>query len=566
VALGAWLRWRGLAWQIPFDDEWHALDFALTRDLPFLFTHYSRLGANSVPQNLYLRALLMTWGWTEISIVLPSVLAGVGLVWFFPRWIARRFGAEAALVAAVLLSVAPFLIFYSRFARPYAPALLLQCLALTNLSDWLHTARFRHALAAAIFGALAIWTHLTMVAPIVAALAAAVALRWLERRRAPWATAPSAGKVLLVALATGAFTAALGLPSFLNAMGTPSLDSARFSLSTVTGLLRLWGGTTSIAALVVYFGLALAGAVLAARSAKRDLLLVAAAAIGAVGAVLVLRPLQAEVPAICARYALPLFLLSPLAIGVAVQAGVRASNERIRTLVLGAAILVLGAAFYYSGPLPRIHARQVSSFTRHPAFQYDYSAYPADRSRPDPVTGQQLPVTVASLDPFYARLAAEGGDAPIIEYPFILGQDGNLHYFAQRQHGRRVLAGYWASGMNWDDRWGLALGDHSVSAPAEASRGYIQNDMTLDQVLGRPGHGGQVRFATVVDLADPPALEASGAQYVVLHRDLFRELYRRRLIRGPDGDQFFTRIRELLAGSRGEPVWEDSQITVFRLR
>ena len=53
LLLGALLRLHGLGGQIPIDDEWHGLDFALTHDLWFLFNHFSRAGANSIPFNLY---------------------------------------------------------------------------------------------------------------------------------------------------------------------------------------------------------------------------------------------------------------------------------------------------------------------------------------------------------------------------------------------------------------------------------------------------------------------------------------------------------------------------------
>jgi hypothetical protein len=43
-------------------------------------------------------------------------------------------------------------------------------------------------------------------------------------------------------------------------------------------------------------------------------------------------------------------------------------------------------------------------------------------------------------------LARAGGHAPIIEYPFTIGQDTNRFYFTQLLHRRPVRAGYYASG------------------------------------------------------------------------------------------------------------------------
>src|SRR5512140_682813 len=75
VVVAAYLRLWHLGSQIPFDDEWHALAYIVQHDVGFLLTHYSRLGANSVPNNVYLRLAHDTVGLSEWSIVLPSLLS-----------------------------------------------------------------------------------------------------------------------------------------------------------------------------------------------------------------------------------------------------------------------------------------------------------------------------------------------------------------------------------------------------------------------------------------------------------------------------------------------------------
>jgi predicted membrane-bound mannosyltransferase len=139
LAVGAWLRLWHLGSPIPFDDEWHAIAYVVDHDLGYLFTHYTRLGANSVPHNLYLRLAYRTIGLSEWSIAFPSLLCGILLLWFYPRWVWDRCGAGAGLVSAVVLALHPFLIFYSRFARPYAPLLLVEFLAITSLVAWAGT-------------------------------------------------------------------------------------------------------------------------------------------------------------------------------------------------------------------------------------------------------------------------------------------------------------------------------------------------------------------------------------------------------------------------------------------
>lgn len=297
LALGAFLRLRGLGGQIPFDDEWHGLDFALSRDLGFLFTHFSRAGANSVPINLYLRALLKSFGWTEMSIALPSLLAGIGLLWVFPRWVWRRFGAVTGTVVAILLAIAPFLVFYSRVARAYSVVLLLECLALIALCEWLSTGRRRHAVGLVVFGALAIWVHASTLPALIAAVTAAVGYRWLSFRRAPTAPAPLVWHVLLAGLGMLALAGALWLPALRTPMPEIWHASGQVSIRTFLGTCELLSGTAFVPLQVVYLVVALAGLVLAWRSSRQDLLILGAAVGGGLFAVLAARPTPAESPA-----------------------------------------------------------------------------------------------------------------------------------------------------------------------------------------------------------------------------------------------------------------------------
>jgi len=99
------------------------------------------------------------------------------------------------------------------------------------------------------------------------------------------------------------------------------------------------------------------------------------------------------------------------------------------------------------------------------------------------------------------RVAREGGSAPIIEYPFVIGEDYNRLYFAQLLHHRPVLAGYYESGASWKDGFGLAL-DDSPERSEQPSRGYLLSDMTIDHVLGQGAPRRGIRFKTVVDVSD----------------------------------------------------------------
>ena len=565
LALGAFFRLRGLGSQIPMDDEWHGLDFALSRDIWFLFTHFSRAGANSIPFNLYLRALLDTFGWTEVSIVLPSLLAGLSLLWVFPRWVWRRFGALAAVVTAILLATAPFLVFYSRVARAYSTVLLLECLALLALCEWLRTARRRHAVGLVVFGALAIWTHASALPPLVAALMAAAGHGWIRSRRASAALVPSARQVMVAGLGMLGLAGALWLPALWTPMPVMWHAPGHFSGRTFSGAIELLSGTDAVSLQVAYGVVAMVGVVLAARMARQELLILGAAVVGSLFVVLLARPNASGVAGVFVRYLLPAFLLASLAIGVAVETAVRVTSARTRQRVLLATALCLLTALVAFGPLPRLYGA-TNSFTKHPVFQFDYAEYDPDRARPDSIAPAAGPgLHRSELQPFYAELARETGEAPVIEYPFILGEDANLLYFPQQVHRRPVLAGYYHSGALDPDVFGIAVASRKPLDRRPPSPGYILNGMMVDHVLGRSEPGeieGRIRFRTVVDIADPDAVWRSRAQYLILHWNPLREFFHI----GPEWgkSEFVARIRGQLIARYGAPTFENASICVFR--
>jgi hypothetical protein len=370
----------------------------------------------------------------------------------------RRFGAVAGAVTAALLAIAPFLVFYSRVARAYSAVLLLECLALIALCEWLHTARRRHVVGLVVFGALAIWVHASALPALVAAVAAAAGHRWLRARRAPAPLVPLAWHVLLAGLGMLGLAGALWFPALRTPMPEIWHASGQVSTHTFLDACQIFIGTAFAPLQIVYLVVALMGLVIASRIARQELLILGAAAGGSLFALLGARPNASGVAGVFVRYLLPTYLLAGLTVGVAAEAAVRAARSRTRKGLLLGATLTLLVALFVVGPLPSLYGAS-NSFTKHPTFAFDYTKQDPDRARSDPLAPkEELGLRRSELQPFYAELAREAGDAPVIEYPFILGEDANLLYFAQQVHGRPVLAGYYPSGALDRDVFGIAMG------------------------------------------------------------------------------------------------------------
>jgi hypothetical protein len=313
-------------------------------------------------------------------------------------------------------------------------------------------------------------------------------------------------------------------------------------------------------------GLTLFGLLLALRKAPRELAPLLAAVAASVATVLITHPLHGEIGAIFVRYALPIFLLIPLGVAVAGQwiAGLP-RTPAMRWFAGSAGLLGLTSALYFTGPLPAVYVGD-ASFTKHPAFQYDYADFDGTQSLPDPIQEAFAPLRRAQLHPFYAMLRLGSPGAPIIEYPFLLGQGMNRLYFAQMLHQRPVLAGYYASGAGWSDRFGLSLDDTSATRPRP--QGFLMGEMTIDHALGHASPDAKKRFRTVIDVSDVKAIKASGAAYVVLHWNLPREFLFLEVSgeRGAARGRFVATIRDRLQGELGSPIVDDFALTVFKVR
>lgn len=143
-------------------------------DLPHLWA--ATLGDVHPPgYYLLLWAITKLLGYSEIVLRLPSVLAGLALI-----FVVYRLGAAlarpgpAAIAAAVITAFAPFQVYYSQEARCYA--LLTLLIALSSL--WcIHRAYYRAALAMAA----GMWLH-NMAGLFVAGVLAGA---WLAGRKIP---------------------------------------------------------------------------------------------------------------------------------------------------------------------------------------------------------------------------------------------------------------------------------------------------------------------------------------------------------------------------------------------
>lgn len=137
--LAGWLRFYQLGAQSYWNDEGLSLGLA-GRDVPAIL---SSAAADIHPPGYYL--LLKAWhgliGDSEFALRSFSALAGLVLVALLYRLGRAYFDPLAALLAAVLGALNPFLVYYSQEARMYALAATLGAASFLLFSLWLRSSR-----------------------------------------------------------------------------------------------------------------------------------------------------------------------------------------------------------------------------------------------------------------------------------------------------------------------------------------------------------------------------------------------------------------------------------------
>ncbi len=518
VVAGTFLRLHQLRDQVLVDDEWHALH-ALLAGGPLDVLRSFGTTDHSIPLTLYDMLLERTVGLTELGMRLPSLVAGIATLVVVP-WLLRAIvGTRASVALAWLLAIAPLHVFFSRYARPYEPAMLASCVALVGLYRASRGERPRLRWAALACAVVAPWL-LPVVLPVVATALGLGALDALRvPRTSPAATRDARRTLGGVALVVVAWAVLLGLPLAFDAGAIgDKVGRGTLEWTTLAGASELLIGTTSRALRVACVLAALAGGVVLLRRTPRFAAWLALVGAAQVGALLLAAPHGLRFPIVLARY---LFVLSPLLlllVALACDAADAALRTRFRVarapLVTATAVLVL----YLAGPLRWVD-QLPNDFTNHASYQADY--------RPERYFERFRPERVSA---FYEQLAREpAGSRTVVEAPWYFYWHGLA--WLQRRHHQHVVVGF-------------------VDPSRDAVRvGEVPRD--------RDG----IRLRNALHVGDVAALRARGVDYVIFHHDAHAEMRVPFADAPVDVQPWIEQYRHEV----GAPVFEDASITVFAL-
>ena len=516
--LSLWLRAHAITAQVVLDDEWHALHKLVSSSYGEILTSFG-LADHSIPLTLLYKAMADTVGLAEGRLRALQVACGVALVplgaWL--AWRATRDGAAAALFA-FLLAGAPFLVMWSRFARPYAIALLLSVACVAAIWRWRSARTAGMAGIAALAAALAAWFH--PVFGIYAAVAClfvfvedALAVAGVGRR-------PAGRSLRLGLLVAAAMALPLAAPLAGDAGALSAKAGGDYPDAATLGrsIAIVWGGVPTPIVAAAWAAAAWGVVTLARRDARLALYLVCLAVVP--GAALALSgALWLHMGQNFLRYQLGLLPIGLFFAAVGTIHLVRAAVPRHRELAAWTAAGALSVAYLAATPAIA-QVATLGPWYAHIEYHWDYRYRWMAVKRGDPA--YQPPA-------FYRKLGAMApGSAPVIEAPFIWEAPRNALAFYATHHAQ-------------GERFGM-LHDLCLEGPR------------IGEV---PPGDRRFRFRSFLFLQDVPAVRGSGARYLLLHLDPPAYV-------GPRFDvrRCLARLTELY----GPPAEIDERLAVFTLR
>jgi uncharacterized membrane protein len=468
VIVGTVLRLWNLRAQVLSDDEVLSVRLALSDRLQEILTTY-HLADNCIPLTAYLHVLVLAnVRLTETLVRLPGVLSGIALLVLLPWAVSRAFDRLTAQHLAWLLAISPSLIFYSRIARSYMPALFLGVAAAVCFYVWWSENPTRRiATGYVTLAALAAWFHLVALPFVLTPFAyAALSLREsVSRRRQAWG-------LVGLGLGLGAAFSLFMLPalsSLRDVLTSKHHRPAGLSIREVVCVTELVAGNGHPAVATLFWLTAIAGLVLLLVRVRRLATYTLGLFLAPLAAILVMAPSGYQYPVVLHRYLLFCLPSLLLWIAVALAAAGRglARLTRAATPLSAAGFLAL-AVLVASGPLTNLQIWRSPFMHQEPWIVYCSLCRPAPAKR---------------VSTFYTDLAHTRGAAPVLEYPWIpLWEFTRALNAYQEIHGQDVVV---ASPR--DSLWSDSLNFRNMVSP------------------------------------DPDDLLGSRARYLVVHRNLSAE-------------------------------------------
>ncbi len=514
--VGTFLRLYQLPRQILAGDEWHAIHAAVRSGYLQIFSDFGG-GGHSIPMAFYNKFLIDTIGLSENTLYAPFALFGILMILVVPL-ISRKFIRERdAVILALLISLSPLLIFYSRFARPYGLMALFGFLAVYFFHSWMTGTRSRKSFFLyVLFATLTVYLNIVALPFVFGPLLFYSAVLLYKKQNRNLKTAGSLIKTFALALLPTVVLLALPLANSLHAI-TGKANQTAIPFSTIIDSFQiLTGSRNTLFSLVSLAFLFLGISWNLGKPENRGFAMYAIfLSLVQVVFVLIARPLGADAGHIFSRYIITVepFLLFFIA------AGIGYTVKKLKKAI--PVVFIALFLFYWHFCIPSV------------MFQYNNSTqiYLLGQLLYGEDVGQHLFRDVIRRKPeFYLALKSYApGTVSLVEVPY--HPDGYYIYAYQLLHHQKVSMGF-VDGLCASDRWGeIPPGTKNVS------------------------------FHNFVYLADVNQLLTKKVDFVVFHKNLQDEVS----VTVEHQHLDLSKCIEQYQRWFGEPYFQDADITVFRV-
>lgn len=546
VLIGAFLRFYQINDQVLGDDEWHGINVASVHSYSNILSSFHE-SDNCIPLTLFYRVLMDSVGINELNFHIIQLLFGLAAIIILPLLVLKIVGIQASLIFCFLLSISPQLIYYSRYARPYSIVAFIGFVSVVCFYYWIKSGGkaclILYIVGTVLSSYLSILTIPFLLFPLLFALIYYVKNR--SRGDLPYSliSVVVSGIAVAAGILACYFPALDSLDKIVTKKGAGYIET-----ETLTGFVHLFSGSYMPYVTVAISALFMIGVVSIFRRNRLLFYFIVSTCLFQLLFVLVLMPFKIELAYVLARYNIVSLLFYLLFVSTGIHAlfiktmGSFIGSVPLRRVVQGAFTAATILMMLYANPLKKIYATQ-NNFTNHNDYQCDFRSliYTTEEVDTDLFIG------------FYRELAKEDDSTTVVEFPYLLWWDSNFYHLYQKFHRKKVRIGH------FDETY--------ITPPMLKCKNLQFNSF--------------VRFNRLKEL------KSSGAKYLIIHKDVAKELLKVRYIyenkRNPDDLELKSMTSEFeiyyidmsrniasfwineMFKKLGPPIYNDTWIAVFRV-
>lgn len=485
--LGIFLRFYKVNEQIIGDDEWHAINVASSTSFQYILTHYHSAD-HCIPLTLYYKILLKTIGLNELGLHSLQLILGFTMLILFPFIVKSVFKEKTSIIFSVFIAISPFLIYYSRYARPYIFIAFFSFISIFSFYFWISKKKLIYAL---IYIAGAVLTPYfnplsfpTLLAPMICAFLYRIMPKSLVKSSIQ-ITLPKIKELLLMATLILLGIAAWLIPA-LSSLGAISkkVGEGAFRFEIMMRLLNLFGGSGNDVIVFSLFLLFIYGLSVIYKKDRFLSFLFLLIFIFQILSIIIIKPSRLQIPVVLARYSISCILIYLLTISLGLNELIEKVcffiNQKISKIKITPVhfFMLFFLILLLSGPIMNIYGSQ-NNFTNHDDFEYGY------KHRWFKVKKESLNL----LSDFYVSLKNVQKKITIIETPYVLWWSGNFYHLYQKIHKKRVMIG------------------HPKST-------YVFPFPIMEK---------NIQLKNFVNIQDWRSVVKTGAEYLVIHKNIAKE-------------------------------------------